>query len=101
MANKGRFLYKNEKKMTYDRFVFHSCKQQKGESVESVYGRLTDQAKNCSLGSEETALIRDAFILNIIDHETQKELLKEPSKALEIETRWRWGHKICKRSIRI
>ena len=73
--------------ITYDRFVFYSCKQQKGESVESFYGRLIEQAQNCSLGSEETSLIRDAFILNMIDHETQKELLKEtvePSKALEI-----------------
>ena len=73
--------------ITYDRFVFYSCKQQKGESVESFYGRLIEQAKNSSLGSEETTLNRDAFILNMIDHETQKELLKEtvePSKALEI-----------------
>ena len=73
--------------ITYDRFVFYSCKQQKGESVKSFYGRLREQAENCSLGSEETTLIRDAFILNMIDHETQKEFLKktvEPSKALEI-----------------
>ena len=73
--------------ITYDRFVFYSCKQQKGESVESFYGRLIELAENCILGSEETTLIRDAFILNMIDHETQKELLKEtvkPSKALEI-----------------
>ena len=70
--------------ITYDRFVFYSCKQQKGESVESFYGRLTEQAENCSLGSKETTLIRDALILNMIDHETQKELLKEtvePSKV--------------------
>ena len=73
--------------INYDRFVFFSCEQQKVESVESFYGRLIEQAENCSLGSEETTLIRDAFILNMIDHETQKELLKEtvePSKALEI-----------------
>ena len=43
--------------ITYDRFVFYSCKQQKGESVESVYGRLIEQAENCSLVSEETTLI--------------------------------------------
>ena len=73
--------------ITYDCFVFYSCKQQKGESVKSFYGRLLELAENCTLGSEETTLDRDAFILNMIDHETQKELLKEtvePSKALEI-----------------
>ena len=82
------------KNITYDCFVFYTCKQQKGESVESFYGRLIEQAENCSLGSEETSLIRDAFILNTIDHEAQKELLKEtfePSKALEIAIQMETG----------
>ena len=80
--------------ITYDRFVFYSCKQQKVESVESFYGRLIEQAENCSLGREETSPIRDAFILNMIDQETQKELLKEtvePSKALEIAIQMEMG----------
>ena len=80
--------------ITYDRFVFYSCTQQKRESVESFYGRLIELAENSTLGSEETTLIRDAFILNLIDHETQKELLKEtvePSKALEIAIQMEMG----------
>ena len=63
--------------ITYGRFIFFSSKQEKSESVESIYGRLIEQAENCSLGNEETTLIRDAFILNMRDNETQKELLKE------------------------
>ena len=43
--------------ITYERFVFFSIKQQKEESVDSFYGRLTEQAKNCSLVDEETILI--------------------------------------------
>ena len=74
--------------ITYDRFVFFSSKQQKGESDESFYGRLIEQAKNnCSLGNEETTIIRDEFILNMMGNETQKELQKEtvePTKALKI-----------------
>ena len=80
--------------ITYDPFVVYPCKQQKGESVESFYSRLKKQAENCSLGSEETTLIRDAFILNMIDHETQKELLKETvehSNALEIAIQMEMG----------
>ena len=80
--------------ITYDRFVFYSCKQQKIESVESSYDRLIEQAKNCCLGSEETTFIRDAFTLNMIDHETQKELLKEtvePCNALEIAIQMEMG----------
>ena len=69
-------------------------RSKKGESVESCYGRLIELVENGTLGSEETTLIRDAFILNMIDHETQKELLKEtvePSKALEIATQMEMG----------
>ena len=82
--------------ITYDRFVFYSCKQKKGESVQKFYGRLIEQAENCNLGSEETTLIRDAFILNMINLETQKELLKETvetSKALEIAFQIEMGAK--------
>ena len=93
--------FTKSRNITYDCFVFYSCKQQKGESVESFYGRLIELAENCTLGSEETTLIRDAFILKMIDHETQKELLKEkvePSKALEIAIQMEMGaqnqHKI-------
>ena len=63
--------------ITYDRFVFFSSKKQKRESVESFYGRLIEQRENCSLGDEQTTLIRDTFILNIQDLDTQRELLKE------------------------
>ena len=75
------------RKIKYDRFVFWSSKQGKGESVESFYGHLIEQAENCSLGDEETTLIRDTFILNMLDHDTQKQLLKETvlhTKALEV-----------------
>ena len=57
--------------ITYNRFVF-SFKQQKGESIESLNGRLIEQAENCSLGDEEITLIRDTFILNMQDNDTQR-----------------------------
>ena len=68
--------FTKDRNITYDRFVFFSSKQQKGESVENFYGRLIVQAEKCSLGDEESTLIRDAFILNMMDNETRKELLK-------------------------
>ena len=80
--------------ITYDRFVFFSSKQQKGESVESFFGQLIEQTENCSLGDEEITLIRDAFILNMRDHDTQRELLKQsasPSKALELAIHMEMG----------
>ena len=67
--------------------MFFLSKQHKGETVESFYGRLIEQAENCSLEDEETTLILDTFIFKFLEHETQKELPKEtvsPTKALEI-----------------
>ena len=82
--------------ITYDRFVFYSYKLQKGESVESFYGRLIELAEDCTLVSEETTLIRNAFLLNMLDHETQKELWQmketvETTKALEIAIQMEMG----------
>ena len=58
--------------ITYDRFVFWSSKQQKGQFVESFYGRLIEQAENYSLGDEENTLISDTIILNMIYHDTKR-----------------------------
>ena len=46
-------------------------RKEKAESVESLYEHLIEQAENCSLGIEENTLIRDTFILNMQDHDTQ------------------------------
>ena len=74
---------------TYDKFVLFPSKQQKAESFESFYGRLIEQAENCSLGVEETT-----STMNMLDYETQKELLKKtlsPTKALELTIRKKMG----------
>ena len=87
--------------ITYERFVFFSSKQQKSESVESFYGRSIEQAENCSLGDEETTLIRDAFVLNMQDLDSQRELLKEtvsPSKVLGGNTYGDGGAKSTKKT---
>ena len=73
--------------ITYDRYVFFSSQQQKRDSVENFYGRLVEQSVIGNLGEVETTVIRDTFILNLLNIlETQKELLKEtmsPSKTLK------------------
>ena len=82
--------------ITYNFFVFFSSKQQKGESVESFYGRLIEQAEKYSPGDEETTLILDTFMLNMQDHGTQRELLREtvsPTKALEVAIQIEMGAK--------
>ena len=49
----------------------------KGQSVENFYGRLTGQVKNCSLEDEQITLIHENFFFNVIDYDSQKELLEE------------------------
>ena len=66
----------------------------KGESVEISYGPLIEQAENFSLGDDEPTLIREAFILNMKDHDTQLEMLKETvssAKALELAKHMEMG----------
>ena len=58
--------------ITHDRFVLLSSKHHKGKSVESFNGRPIEQAYYCNLGDEETKLIREIFILNMLDFDTQK-----------------------------
>ena len=72
------------RKFAYDRFVFFSSKQQKRESVDRFYSRLTEQATNCTLGDEETTIICDTFLLNMLDYEAQKELLKDTVTPHEV-----------------
>ena len=79
--------------ITYDGFIFISSKQQKGESVESFFARLIELAENFTLGDEETTLIRDAFILNMQDHDTLRELLKETVAPTSGNTHGNWGAK--------
>ena len=72
--------------ITYDCIVFFSSKQQKRESRENFYGRLIKSSLG-SLRDEEATLNRDTFNLNMLEFDTQKELLKEnvsPTKALEV-----------------
>ena len=73
--------------------MFFSSIQQKGESVENFYGRL-GEAENWSLGDEETTLIRDILIWNMLDFKTQEALIEKTvssTKALEITTHMAMG----------
>ena len=73
--------------ITFDRYLFLTQKQQKGESIEKFYGHLKELSENCDLGEKGDTIIRDVFIANMQNEDIQKELLKEtvkPDKALAI-----------------
>ena len=55
--------------------------------MENIYGCLRELSLNCDLESHEEPIIRDVFIANMQDGESQRELLKETKtakKAIEV-----------------
>ena len=73
--------------ITFDRYLFLTRKQQKGEPIENFTGHLKELSENCDLEEKGDTIIRDVFIANMQNEDIQKELLKEtvePNKALAI-----------------
>ena len=73
--------------ITFDRYLFLTRKQQKGEPIEKFYGHLAELSENCDLREKGDTIIRDVLIANMQNEDNQKELLKEtvePDKALAI-----------------
>ena len=73
--------------ITFDRYLFLTRKQQKGEPIEKFNGHLKELSENRDLGEKGDTIIRDVFIANMQNEDIQKELLKEtvePDKALAI-----------------
>ena len=55
--------------------------------MDQLHSALRPLAEHCQLAHLEDELLRDIFTANMIDHETQKELLKTtltPEKALDL-----------------
>ena len=81
--------------ITFDRYVFFSRKQKKGETIEQFYSILKELAENCDFENREEAIIRDIFITNMLDDDIQRELLRdtvEPERALSIAVNMEMGN---------
>ena len=69
---------------------------QKEESIEHLFRKLIELSENCDLGNQEDNLIRDIFIANMQDPETQRELLREtlePPQALRLAINMELGQR--------
>ena len=81
--------------ITFDCYVFFSRKQKKGEAVEQFYSILKELAENCDFESRGELLIRDIFIINMLDDDIQRQLLRDtvdPERALSIVVNMEMGH---------
>ena len=81
--------------ITFDRFLFLSRKQKKGETVEQFYSILKELAENCDFENREEVIIRDIFIKNMLDDDLQRELVRdtvEPERVLSIAVNMEMGN---------
>ena len=87
--------YIRPRNITFDRYVFFSRKQKKGETVEQFYSILKELAENCDFENREDVIIRDIFIKNMLDDDIQGELLRDtvdPERALSFAVNMELGH---------
>ena len=81
--------------ITFNRYVFFSQKQKKGETVEQFYSILKELAENCDFENREEVVIRNKFIINMLDDDIRRELLRDtvdPESALSIAVNMELGH---------
>ena len=81
--------------IAFDRYVFFSQKQKKGETVEQFYSTLKELAENCDFENREEVIIREIFITNMLDDDIQRELLRDtvyPKRALSIAVNMEMCH---------
>ena len=75
--------FKPQRNVVYERYVFNSCEQNQGESVDSYVTRLRKFASSCKFGTLTDELICDKLVIGIIDRGTKGKLLREKSFTLD------------------
>ena len=81
--------------ITFDRYVFFSRKQKKGETVKQFYSILKELAENCDFENCEEVIIREIFITNMLNDDNQCEHLRDTvdsERALSIAANMEMGH---------
>ena len=92
-------LFQKERSETYEMYQMLLRKQKEGENLESFYAELSGMAARCNLGTRERKMVRDIFIFNIRNRDTQNELCREtktPEEALRIAMSYERGDKYAK-----
>ena len=75
--------FKPQRNVVYERYVFNSCEQNQGESVDSYVTRLRKFASSCKFETLTDELIRDKLVIGILDRGTKGKLLREKSLTLD------------------
>ena len=81
--------------ITFVWYAFFSRKQKKGDTVSQFYSTLKELAENCNFENREEAINWDIFIINMLDDDIQRELLRdtvEHERSLSIAVNMNLGH---------
>ena len=88
--------FKKERNETYETFQLLSRKQFINENLEQFHSVLSGLAARCNFWTLEDRILRDVFIVNMINREAQKELCrstKTPEEVYRIALSYERGNK--------
>ncbi|KAJ8373154.1 hypothetical protein AAFF_G00270600 [Aldrovandia affinis] len=74
--------FKPAKNTIYERYIFGSCKQEEGESIDNFVMRLRERAATCEYGQLKDEMIRDKIVLGIANESIRRRLLREKGLTL-------------------
>ncbi|KAJ8405108.1 hypothetical protein AAFF_G00330290 [Aldrovandia affinis] len=74
--------FKPAKNTIYERYVFGSCKQEEGESIDNFVTRLRERAATCEYGQLKDEMIRDKIVLGVANESIRRRLLREKGLTL-------------------
>ena len=69
--------------VVYEQYIFNSCEQNSGESVDSFVTRLRKYASSCGFGLLDDELILDRLAISLLEKGTKRKLLREKSLTLD------------------
>ena len=75
--------FKPQRNLVYERYIFNTCRQIEGETVDGYVNRLRKHASTCGFGTLNDELIRDRLVLGVNDEGTKLRLLKEDKLTLD------------------
>ncbi|XP_060594095.1 uncharacterized protein LOC132748481 [Ruditapes philippinarum] len=70
-------------KVTFERYVFHTCVQGETETFDTYLSKVRKFARTCSYGDLENELITDRLVLGIRDNGLRKRLLQDDKLTLD------------------
>ena len=83
LLKKCKFCFEKPKNETLDRFKILSRKQHGGETLRQFWNELNGLAAKCNFGRITESLVKDVFIVNMMNKDVQQKLCTEPKTTIE------------------